>query len=104
MPITGRTWTIIKATKESDFQPPNMVTISEPIGIPPSVTVTYQGKEWTGPYDPVCDKAVVEPHESMRWEFVGSGLKDGKFTLYGLCWTTTVPDAMAVWVCDPQGV
>lgn len=36
------------------------------------------------------------------WELVLSEDVTGKFSLYGISWKTTQPDAMGAWVCDPQ--
>jgi hypothetical protein len=102
MPITGRTWTVAAATQESPFAPAGRVAISEPFGAQPQVIVTYLKYEWTGDYDPVLDKVVITPSDSTHWELVGSGEVNERFTMYGMSWTTTVPDAMASWVAEPQ--
>lgn len=105
MPIVGRSWIIRDATEYSPFTPsnpgePKPVSISEPVG--EAVTVTYEGESWKGTYDSVKDKVVVDPDPSTHWELTGSAIVDDRLTMYGMGWTTTVPDAMAAWVSDPQ--
>ena len=95
--ILGKVWTIYDATEESPFQPGDKVEITQ------EAKVKLGEKEWQGQYLEAKDKVVVASATSEYWEFTGSETLVGKLTMYGLRWSSTLPDAMATWVCDPQG-
>lgn len=100
--ILGRTWVIYDATEESPFKEGDSVELTS------DGKVKYKGQEWQGTYNPDKNKLVVAPLDSEHWEFVGSEIvelaaAEKKFTMFGFCWTSTVPDALGSWVSDPQG-
>ena len=95
--ILGKVWTIYDATEESPFQSGDEVEITK------DAKVKFGTKEWPGQYLEVKDKVVVASVIGEYWEFTGSETLNGKLTMYGLRWSSTLPDAMGTWVSDPQG-
>jgi hypothetical protein len=95
--ILGRTWKINEASPSSPFQAGDEVVITT------KAEVIARGRLWQGEYDEARDAVTVQPKESERWELVGSGMVGEQFTLVGLRWEGTKPDALGTWVADPQG-